>query len=105
MPVYKIQEEMPYTEFLKWISFFKSRPVGWREDQRTYMLLAAQGVKEKPEKLFPSLQAIQDHIPAEVKSLPKGNFLSKMLNAKDGDVSDWTPPWMSKNDKNKLKTD
>jgi len=97
MPVYKLKEEMPYEEFLKWASFFKARPVGWREDQRTYMLLAAQGVKEKPEKLFPTLRAVEENIPTEVKSLPKGKFLNMMLKAKGGDIEDWKPPWIKDN--------
>jgi len=85
---------MDYTEFVKWCSFFQRRPIGWREDQRTYMLLSAQGLKEEPEKLFPTLKALKDHIPTDVKSLPKGKFLERMLTAKKGDNSGWNPPWL-----------
>jgi hypothetical protein len=90
MPVYKLEEEMPYTEFLKWVSFFEERPSGWREDQRTYMLLAAAGVKEKPESLFPSLNHMQkaqqeklDKAPDRVS--PKGHILQLMSRAVGGD--------------------
>jgi hypothetical protein len=58
MPVYKLEEEMPYTELLKWVDYFKK-------------------------------------IPAEIKALPKGKFLEMMMQAKGGDDSDWTPPWMN----------
>lgn len=50
---------MPYEEFLGWCKYFKERPPGWADDQRTYMLLAAWGVKEKPENLFHSLKTLK----------------------------------------------
>lgn len=59
MPVYKLADEMPYDEFLKWFAFFENRPVGWREDDRTFKLLQAQGVKAKACEVFASLAAIQ----------------------------------------------
>lgn len=59
MPVYRLLKEMPYDELIGWFEYFKKRPVGWQEDQRTYVLLQAQGVKEKPEKIFSSLAAIR----------------------------------------------
>jgi len=55
MPVYKLAHEMPYDELVNWILYFKERPLDWRDDNRTYMLLSAQGVKQKPEALFTSL--------------------------------------------------
>ena len=61
MPVYILKEEMPYNELLRWIEFFHKRPIGWQEDQRTYLLLKAQGVKESGENLFPSLKAIKEN--------------------------------------------
>ena len=89
---------MPYEELLKWATYFQRRPIGWREDQRTYMMLAAKGVKESPETLFPALKMLKENIPAEVKALPKGEFLQRMLQAKGGD-EDWTPPWLNKGKK------
>jgi len=88
MPVYKLEEEMPYTELLKWINFFSERPIGWREDQRTYMLLRAQGVKEKPENLFPTLKSMKqfaEQAQQNDKAVPKGKFLEMMRQAKNGD--------------------
>ena len=87
---------MPQTELLKWGQYFSKRPIGWREDQRTYMLLSAQGYKGKPEDLFPTLKQLKEGIPAEEKALPKGKFLDMMLKAKGGDGSGWTPPWLNK---------
>lgn len=49
---------MPYEEMLCWFAYLERRPDGWKEDLRTSYLLQAQGVKEKPSKLFPSLSAI-----------------------------------------------
>jgi len=95
IPVYKMLKEMPHSEYVKWNSYFKQRPIGWREDQRTYLGLAVQGVKEPQERIFPTLKALADNIPAEVKALPKGAFLAKMLRAKGGDTEDWTPPWIN----------
>lgn len=91
---------MPYTELLKWITFFSKRPVGWREDHRTYMLLSAQGVKEKAGNLFPSLKAInkaQEDL-NQNGALPTGKFLEHMIRAKNGDGSGWTPSWGNKKD-------
>lgn len=85
---------MPYDEMLKWITFFRKRPIGWREDQRTYMMLRTQGVKEPAESLFPTLKIMaQEREKAQVpdRAVPKGLFLEKMLKAKNGDKSGWSP--------------
>jgi len=95
MPVYKILEEMPQSELAGWGRYFKRRPYGWREDQRTAMLLQVAGYKGKPEDLFASLKQLKEGIPAEVKALPKGKFLEMMLEAKGGDDSKWVPPWIN----------
>jgi len=95
MPVYKLKEEMPYTELLQWLSYLKRRPVGWRDDQRTFLLLQALGYKGKPEDVFITLKLLKEGIPQETKALPKGKFLDMMLKAKEGDGSGWKPPWMT----------
>lgn len=92
MPVYKLEQEMPYTELLKWVDFFNKRPVGWREDQRTYLILRSQGVKESAENLFPTLRKIkQVHEESQTpdRAVPKGKFLDMMMRAKGGDGTDW----------------
>jgi len=84
--------EMPYDELLKWTIFFKERPVGWQEDQRTFLLLRAAGVKGSAESIFPSLKTIkqgQQDRQTPDRAVPKGKFLDMMLRAKGGDSSGW----------------
>jgi len=85
MPVYKLLDEMPYEEFLGWNQFFTSRPVGWREDYRTSLLLSAQGVKKKGSEIFDSLKTIEKN----GKSRISPEFLSMLKNANGGD--NWNP--------------
>lgn len=88
MPVYVLENQMPYTEMVKWIEFFKRRPPGWREDQRAYMLLRAQGVKEKAENLFPTLKMLavsKEESQVPDRAVPQGKFLELMKKAKGGD--------------------
>lgn len=76
---------MPYLELIKWIEFFKRRPVGWREDQRTALLLKAQGVKASETEMFPSLRMIKEHEIQKQendKAVPKGRILELMSKAK-----------------------
>lgn len=92
MPVYKLEAEMPHTEFMQWIEFFRRRPVGWRDDHRTSMIMNSMGVKEKGHNLFHSLKIINDRTEAEKakgNALPSGKFLDMMKNAKGGDDSGW----------------
>jgi len=79
---------MPYTELIKWVEYFKQRPVGWREDQRTYLTLRTQGVKASAEDVFPTLRLlktneIESHKPDQ--AMPKGEFLNKIRKATAGD--------------------
>lgn len=90
MPVYILKNEMPYDELLNWIEYFKRRPVGWREDQRAYMFLRTQGVKESAEKLFPTLDMIKRNsikLDKPDQAKPKGKFLELMKKARDGDAN------------------
>lgn len=59
MPVYKLIAEMPYDELLGWMYYRSKRPIGWQEDNRAYLVMSAQGIKAKPEDVFPSLRAIK----------------------------------------------
>lgn len=95
---------MPYEELLKWVEFFSRRPMGWREDQRTFMLLQANGFKGKPEDIFTSLAMIKEHHAKATKAgkaLPQGEFLKRMFKASGGDKSGWTPSWGDSNGKTK----
>ena len=58
MPVYKVVQ-MPYDEFLGWISYFEHRPIGWRDDLRTMKVLQSNGVKARPEALFESIAKLK----------------------------------------------
>ena len=90
MPVYQLVE-MPYDELLKWQAYFEKRPYGWREDDRAFKLIAAQGAKVKPVEVFPSLGPIYAPPPAlpdgqiNPAALKRSALFSKMLAAKGGD--------------------
>ena len=97
MPVYRLLEEMPYTEYLQWMAFFEMRPVGWREDSRFMKILQAIGIKETPTKVFHSLaqmakaeksynQIADGQI--SMQSLKGSSLFSKLLSAEGGD-SNW----------------
>jgi len=86
-PLYELLENMSFQEFNLWMEYFNQRPIGWREDERTFRLLRAAGVKSNPEALFSSLAAMKKH---ENKRTPRpvpgaGSFLhTAMMNAKGG---------------------
>lgn len=52
-------DEMPADELQRWALYFEARPIGWREDNRTSMLLNAQGVKAAGDEIFPTLQQLK----------------------------------------------
>lgn len=96
MPVYKLLEEMPYEELLCWFSYLDSRPIDWRDDDRTFKFLQTQGYKGKPWEAFMSLKSIyQPSKPiASDNRINIGNLKSsllfhKMLSAKKGDLLDF----------------
>jgi len=91
---------MTYVELLKWVEFFNRRPIGWQEDQRTYLMLRAQGVKASAESLFPTLariKSIGEKKQTPDQAVPRGKFLEMMLKAKHGDRSGWQPEFKRKN--------
>ena len=85
MPVYKMLEEMPYTELLGWQEYFDKRPFGWQDDARTYMLLKAFGCEARAEDLFPSLKALNKGEKSIGESLAKSNVASWLASAVGGD--------------------
>jgi len=91
---------MPYSELLKWVNYFKIRPIGWREDYRTFLQMTSiSGSKEKPENIFPSIKAVLNSDKDKEKApLPKGLWLEKMMAAKGGDHK-WKPFWETDDDK------
>jgi hypothetical protein len=79
---------MPYTEFLKWITFFEQQPYGWRDDYRAGVIAQSMGLKEPLENVFTSirlLKAAEENSKKPDQALPKGIMLEKMLKAKSGD--------------------
>lgn len=83
---------MPYTELLGWFEYFKQRPHGWQEDQRTYMLLSAQGVKEKPERLFTSFAVMKQNKTDEERlsnSLVNSGLFHRLQSAAASNNIDW----------------
>jgi len=87
MPVYLMQQEMPYDELNKWVAYFNRRPLGWREDLRAFYLIAAQGYKGKPHELFPSLEFLNKEESKEnsTKGLARSALFRKILGAKGGE--------------------
>lgn len=92
MPVYIMANEMPYEEMQKWYKYFDTRPIGWREDFRTYLQLQQWGDKRKAEEIFMSLAAINKAHEEQKKkdtitlNTLKGSALfSRMLSAKGGE--------------------
>ena len=88
MPVYMLSE-MPYDEYVGWFAYLEARPIGWREDDRTYKLMQAQGLKEKPENIFHSLAQVKKNNSAAadsnpISSLKNSVFMMNMLNSKGG---------------------
>ena len=91
IPVYKLLKEMPYEEMLCWFSYLEARPEGWRDDLRTSYLLQAQGVKESPAKIFPSLKAITTKSSSQgtlIDSLKGSAMFMMMQKARGGDKLD-----------------
>lgn len=88
---------MPYTELLKWVTYFRKQPKGWREDQRTVMLMRTFGYKGKDEDVFPSIRAMKIYAEEQRAAredsqiLPKGMFMQNIIKAKNGDNSGWKP--------------
>lgn len=89
MPVFALSE-MPYDEFLGWLDYFNRRPPDWRDDDRAWKLMQAQGAKGDAKRIFPSLAAVMKQ---SEEGNPMANFKStamfhKMLSAKGGDKLD-----------------
>jgi hypothetical protein len=81
--------EMPWDDFLLWSEYFSRKPIGYREDYRTSLLISATGAKINEDKVFPSLYAFKNGMrerPSNfVNSLRSSALFSKMLSATGGD--------------------
>lgn len=79
---------MPHSEFVNWIKFLNARPPGWRDDQRSFLLLKQAGFKGKATDLFPALVPVYNKQLAEEgmnTPMPTGKFLAMLSKAKGGD--------------------
>lgn len=84
--VHEVRYEMTHAELEGWFDYFKRRPPGWREDQRTYMMVSAwAGSKVKPEAMFPSLKALKAEETRSRGDLRGSLFHKLMLEARGGD--------------------
>jgi len=94
IPIYKLLQEMPYDELLGWFDYFDRRPVDWRDDDRTYKYLQTQGVKEKPWKIFPTLNPIYNNNnkqevedgKTDMSSFKQSTLFTKLITAVNGDT-------------------
>lgn len=75
-------QNMPYDELTGWLAYFEKRPVGWRDDDRTFKLLQAQGVKEKPGNVFNSLNAIYNRVIENVEGNIGNSFMNSAIYRK-----------------------
>jgi hypothetical protein len=96
LPVHTLLDTMPYDEFIKWMAYFDDRPVGWRDDDRAHKLMAAWGMKAKPEEVFMSLARIKEADNRRIKkehaenelnlnNFKRSGLFSKLLGASGGD--------------------
>ncbi len=74
---------MPYDEFLLWQKYLKKRPIGWREDLRTFYIMKSFGFEGRPESVFPSLNFSSNTDP--ISSLKGSVLFKKMMSAVNGD--------------------
>ena len=89
IPLYELLDKMSFLEFNLWVQYFDQRPVGWQEDDRTYKVLRALGVKAGAGELFSSLSRMTENTKKKAAIPGKGSFLHEaMLNAKGGDKLD-----------------
>jgi hypothetical protein len=93
MTVRKMLHEMDYEEFLGWQSYFMKRPPGWEEDNRTYLMMSVQGVKAKPESIFPRLKTMKEASApkSQAKALVQSGFLDRLLTTAKKNGVDWNP--------------
>ena len=80
MTVADIQRDMSYDELMGWFTYLSMRPVGWREDDRAYKLLLAQGVKGKPWDFFASAATMHELELEKQKNFHTSSFLSMLNN-------------------------
>ena len=81
IPVY-VLKNMPFEELSGWCEYFNINPPGWQDDRRTFTILQALGVKEKADKIFPTLKAGAKD---DLNGLKGSALFKNMMNAVGGD--------------------
>jgi hypothetical protein len=87
LPLYKLLREMPYDELTMWFEYFEKRPVGWREDLRSYYAIKMENPKAPVDKMFPSIGKLSKNNENDkmVNSLKTSKLFLNMLDAVNGD--------------------
>jgi len=88
MPMYKLYNEMPYSELLLWQEYFECNPPEWRADYRASIIAGSMGAKH-PEKAFASLKAVGKRKNKDDNGLKGSAIFQQMLSAKGGDKLDF----------------
>ena len=84
MTVADIKRDMSYDELIGWFYYLSVRPVGWREDDRAYKLLLAQGVKGKPWEFFSSAAIMHENEKENRSDLVASGFLAMLSSNSTG---------------------
>ena len=59
LTVSDMEEKLFNEELQDWLLYFEQRPMGWRDDLRTFYLMSSFGeMKKSPQEIFPSLRPI-----------------------------------------------
>ncbi len=82
MPLYKLANEMPYDEYVAWLSYLEEEPPERAADYRAAMIVSAFAGKVKLTEMFPTLAKRQNNM---AESLKNSAFMQHILNAKGGD--------------------
>jgi len=70
--------ELDYEELLGWSEYFRRRPIGWREDNRSAVIaMSLGGSKIRPEDLFSSLRVIQQETSKDESSSVGQKFFER----------------------------
>ncbi len=77
--VSEIYANMTNEEFRGWQYYFSVRPHGWRDDDRAYKMMSADGMKAKPSDVFKSLEPIYN--PPTVGPVKEGLFTSSAIKS------------------------
>jgi hypothetical protein len=87
IPLYKLLEEMPYQEYITWLTFLKKRPIGIREDYRAAAIIKSLSKDAPITEMFPSLAPKNEGATELISSIKSSKIFSLMKTS----VGDTTP--------------